>query len=297
MQKTEIRIQIVTNPNDSSSGVFPLESHILPSAMPEIYEPSPNGARRPALGTTTLTANRRRRRKFPIAAASKCLSSMDDLEFTLENRANPHSHSKIGSTRKMPAIAMTPKRTTSRIRPPFATLSPIPLPSIPSQSALLQQSRPPTTSTRTTALSHVRRALLVDTRALDTTQGRAIGNSFASQTRSFLASLRRRGMVPHLLISLETSSVNSDRSRPPMTPKTLRLFEDSEMSTDVMCEPLFVKLAVNSNRQTSCAQAIKMPTRFLANASWNVFGDLGMKCCIHVIHSCPRDSSLRVSFL
>ena len=227
------------------------------------------------LGTSTLSANRRRRRKFPNAAP--CQSSTDDLEFSLESGAVLLSHSKITSTRKAPTIAMAGKRSLSRISSPFPSLSPTPLPSIPSQRGIVQQQSPPRTpSTRPAALSHVRRALLIDTRALDTTQGRVIGNSFASQMRSFLASLRRRGMVPHLLVSLETSSINSDRSRPPMTPKTLCLFRDPKMSTDSMCEPLFVKPAVNSNRPY-CAQPIKMPTRFLANASWKAFGDLGMK--------------------
>lgn len=271
-------------------------SHIIPSTMPEIFEPSPNSARRPVLGTSALNANRRRRRKFPIAAMD--VASVDDLEFTLQNSPVHLSHSNTTTTRKVHAKATTGNRTPlSHFLPPFARSTPISLPSITPQRNLVQQSLPSTPSTRKATLSHVRRALLIDTRTLDTNQGRAIGNSFASQTRSFLASLRRRGMVPNLLISLETSSINSDRNRPPMITKTLRPLVDSHVSMDGMCEPMLVKHAVRSHNHTKKGQAIMIPTRFLANASWTVFGDLGMKrsCeCEQLLRT--YDSSSRLSF-
>lgn len=241
------------------------------SSMPNFHEPSPHRARGPLRGTNALVANRRcRRRKFPIAKSNKL--SMGVLDFEIEHDA-PLASDIIVQQRltKSTAQKINKARNLSTLNSHHVhAQQPSPvhdaIPPQPSRNAPL----PPVT------LSHTRRALLVDTRTLDTNEGTAISASFLSTIQSFLESLQRRGMVPHLVTSLHKASDDSTRrKRPQMITKTFGTMCNASVHVGDFCEQFLIKPAINSSNQKCSPQAIKVPTRLLANASWNAFGDLG----------------------
>lgn len=268
--------------------------------MPEIHIPSPTRVQ--ALGPASTMANnatvRRRRRRggmvkgTPAAAAAAAASPSDmDFELTPKTvtpatriRALKLKSTAVSSSRKKHQRKRVGKRVFPHLGTPYNST----LPRIPSQSPLVganqasaEQTPAPSPPKHRQAppLAHVRHALLVDTRTIDTNAGRVIGENFLDQTREFLSSLRRRGMAPYLLTGVTLQEATATpRARPQMVCQTLRVLGNARLtvSVDCFCQALLIQPALNSGNILN-TQAIKVPTRLLANASWNLLGDLGKK--------------------
>jgi hypothetical protein len=251
--------------------------------MPEIFDPSPRRKRGSSIGESgVISGRRRRRRNFSNASKKQECTVSQEFNFdsdTPDAPPRPTLLLKSCNTK----VKLSPSKSKS-----ISTKKSSPLPNLPYPKNLETQYTIPQENSALSSysseisqtLSHFRHALLVDTRAIDTPKGRSMGDFFIRKTLCFLSSMRRRGMFPQMVVYLEVSSSFSPtahRMRAPMMAKTFHSKEFSKTPEIVnnLYSPLWIKPAVSSSNRKDISTGLQVPTRFLANASWKAFGDLG----------------------
>jgi hypothetical protein len=254
--------------------------------MPKIYDPSPNRKRRSSISKNGSTAGRRRRRRNFSKSQESCSLLAQEFDFDSDTPDIP-TRPKLLLKSCNTKINLSPGKFTSS-----SAAKKLPLPNLPNPRILESQyTIPPVDSAissqshqseKSRTLSHFRHAFLVDTRAIDTPNGRSMGEFFIQETHFFLSSMRRRGMFPQMVVFLELSSSfspSSHRMRAPMMANTFHRGDLSKMNVEKnkFFAPLWIKPAVISSNPKALSTGLQIPTRFLANATWKAFGDLG-KC-------------------
>jgi len=286
--------------------------------MPEVHIPSPHGTAGPGAGVLTRHGVRPRRRggkhqSVGKAKANNVRSHDHDLEFqlippmTVTPPGRPQLLLPLHSTTGCATVIRKQRKRLhgkhqQRIFPPNTSNSNSAasvLPIIPSQQRMTKggigqniSSTCPTT-TITTASSTasfaatatatpsplVRHVLLVDTRMLDTTEGRIIGPSVLHHVNTFTSSLAARGMTPSSIVTLETneSPYSPSTRRPPIACHTVRAPDAC------LLEPCNSYRWVHkiSLRRTSTRSVLSRMSRLsrtsLASTSFRLEGDLEIK--------------------
>jgi hypothetical protein len=127
-----------------------------------------------------------------------------------------------------------------------------------------------------------RRAVAVDTRYLDTTEGIHVGTNVLKQCEKFLRSLVVRGVTPCLLASTVPAS-----TKPPLTSskkgaglriRTIAL--DTEQALKKLADGSMFSLATldvaaTASKEDELGKAVQVPTELLAKSSWKVLSELG----------------------
>ena len=117
--------------------------------------------------------------------------------------------------------------------------------------------------------AHIRHALLVDTRILDTEEGRKVGAAFLQDVRSCLTRLSKRGATPYWLVSSCSDTTKTHRK----TGRIVVRAERGNQQSNGSIAGVEVRPPLNSGNSNK--KAVHVPTKLLANASWNLFGQLG----------------------
>jgi hypothetical protein len=209
------------------------------------------GVSTPATTNIKSVSSNRKTKKLPAASQPP----MVHVESSSPNELPPIPHQK-----KLSSCSTTPVGATSKSDTTSSTSEMTPTASVPQK----------------TNITHNKNALCVDTRTLDTTEGRSIGQSFLVETNSFLESVDCRGMPP--LVVTHVQSESSAR-RPCMKIVACTHGASRELQSMLIRPSLHIRptsaAATDSESQIA---AIQVPTRLLANASWKLFGDLSKYC-------------------
>jgi len=254
--------------------------------MPRIHDPEkPKAGPGSVFASTSIQGRgRRRKRRAPKAEQDSGTSKGNDeqekdsmigqdlLDWEDENALNKNNNKRKKIIVKEPK---TPRESSTKPSP----RTPATQPSTTKKAQTPKRALP--------SLSHVRHALLVDTRVLDTEEGKKVAQSFLEQTRSFLARMAQCGAPPFWVASCSLSQkgpVKSPRGggagRSALSAKAVRVtnavaqdFERRGSALQDAMTEVFIRPPSNAGNVVNKG-AIKVPVRFLANASWNLFGDL-----------------------
>lgn len=252
--------------------------------MPRVHEPTiPTAGPGSAFASARIggKARRRRRKKQNSLTRNKGangsttsdnLIGQDLLDWTEESEKDLGA--ELGEKATTPPVMAAKKGVISSRKVSAASLptdQPLPC-NTTTPTPTLKPRPPPGDPGYPQRASHVRHAFMIDTRMLDTESGRQVANEFLRETRFCLARLATRGAPPFLVVSSRLEQSKTPKRNGRITVKAVRQYETQKLGDVVSSVP--VKPPLNAGN-TQNKEAIKVPTRLLANTSWKLFGELG----------------------
>lgn len=252
--------------------------------MPEVHDPRiPRYGPSHSFASSKVGGRRRRRRRGPITGRMAPSSvSEPSFEFHEEDEARPKQRvlSQVSGRNELKCTTTIRRQVEKSKSLSTQRKGASPPPSHGTKSALVSPRQPCSTAKHLPELTmkqvelstHIRNSILVDTRALDTKEGKLICQFFLYQVDAFVKSMTGNGFSPSSIATLyQKEQTNSSRSRPNIAVQII-LKEDIDKNCNL--SPMLIRPSINFGNVHK-RDTIKVPTRFLASASWNIFGDLG----------------------
>ena len=238
---------------------------------------------------------RRRRKNGVVVAKNNNNCNIDDsLDWCDDDNDNDTTKRRAvirvqEKKNKLPISSTNPKNTPSLLKPSIKkTPAKTPL-SKRTKSVVTPSTLSPRSTSKTASNSnsnrgsrsrrHIHHCLLVDSRTLDTDEGKLVSNHFLSHITSILQVSRQRGAYPECIgfvgsAAPSPTNFSPRQQRSPAMAAKLANWDSSDATTAVpVLRPMLIKPPINfANKHNR--SAVKIPMRLLAHASWKIFGDL-----------------------
>ena len=271
--------------------------------MPRIFDPcnTMEDSGYALASTASKMKGRRRRQKLLgirtnhlIRTNSEMEANKQDIGEDLNEWVDEESTSKLAVlTEKMQKGIILDKKSNTAKRSQHSSVtkslsSPMltSLPPILPQKLVSAPSSAPYISSK--HVLQIRHAVLVDSRGLDTEEGNKIVSAFLANVLTSLSRLARRGAAPLLLGCTCIDKMSSTPRRNHKSSRgalgaTARRIDQSDLETlteqtmlavlQSLLPPISIRPPLNAGNVKQ-KDAVKLPIRLLANASWKIFVDL-----------------------